>query len=206
MSHRQQSRGSGKVAMVLLVWLAGCGRPVSESSLWQQVRDLQAAKNQLETKTERLEEENRQLLEQCNALAFLDREVRFSALDRLMEIRLARGTALTDENRDGRPETLRVHLEPVDQAGDVVKAPGEVRVSLWYLNPASGDYLLGEWTVSPEELKTKWGRSLMGAYYRLMWDAAALLPEKLDDLTVKAEFTDYLTGKVLKAQSPLQVR
>ena len=170
MSHRQQSRGSGKVAMVLLVWLAGCGRPVSESSLWQQVRDLQAAKNQLETKTERLEEENRQLLEQCNALAFLDREVRFSALDRLMEIRLARGTALTDENRDGRPETLRVHLEPVDQAGDVVKAPGEVRVSLWHLNPASGDYLLGEWTVSPEELKTKWGRSLMGAYYRLMWD------------------------------------
>jgi hypothetical protein len=46
----------------------------------------------------------------------------------------------------------------------------------------------------------------MGAYYRLMWDAAAVLPEKLDDLTVKVEFTDYLTGKVLKAQSPLQVR
>ena len=206
MSQRQRNGWRQMLGVVLLVWLAGCGRSISESSLWEQVRDLQAAKNQLETKTERLEEENRQLLEQCSALAFLDREVRLSALDRLMEIRIARGTALTDENRDGKPETLRVHLEPVDQAGDVVKAPGEVKVSLWYLNPAAGDYLVGEWTVSPEELKTKWGRSLMGTYYRLMWDAAALLPEKPDDLTVKVKFTDYLTGKVLKAQSPLQVR
>ncbi|HOQ03763.1 MAG TPA: hypothetical protein PKY88_00920 [Anaerohalosphaeraceae bacterium] len=194
------------LVLTAVVWTVGCSTPPSQTALWQQVRDLQAAKNQLETKAERLEEENRQLLEQCSMLSSLNPALRLSALDRLMQIRLAKGTALTDENRDGKVETLRVHLEPVDQAGDVVKAPGQVHVSLWHLDVSAGEHLLGLWTVGAEELKTKWGRSLMGAYYRLMWNVEAILPEKACELTVKVEFTDYLTGKVLRTQKPLRIR
>lgn len=188
------------------VWIAGCGSTPSQTALWQQLRNLQAAKNELETKTERLEQENQQLLEQCQALSSLNPALRLSALDRLMQIRLAKGTALTDENRDGTPETLRVHLEPIDQAGDVVKAPGEIHVSLWHLDVSAQEHLLGAWSVSAEELKTKWGRSLLGAYYRLLWNVEAVLPPNAEDLTVKVEFTDYLTGKVLRTQAPLRVR
>ncbi len=201
MNRHQLSR----IGLMAVVLMAGCGSPASQNVLWEQVRELQAAKNQLETRAERLEEENRQLFEQCNALSMLDASVRLSALDRLMQIRLANGTALTDENRDGKPETLRVHLEPLDQAGDVVKAPGQVRVCLWHLDPSAREHLLGDWSVSAEELKTKWGRSFLGAYYRLMWDVGEILPEKPVDLTVKVEFTDYLTGKVLRTQSPLRI-
>ncbi|MEJ5260897.1 MAG: hypothetical protein WHS88_11985 [Anaerohalosphaeraceae bacterium] len=194
------------LVLAAAVWTAGCTIPPSQTALWQQVRDLQAAKNHLENKAERLEEENRQLLEQCSTLSSLNPDLRLSALDRLMQIRLAKGTALTDENRDGKVETLRVHLEPLDQAGDVVKAPGEIHVSLWHLDVSAQEHLLGAWSVSAEELKTKWGRSLMGAYYRLMWNVEAILPEKACELTVKVEFTDYLTGKVLRTQKPLRVR
>lgn len=194
------------LALTAAVWTAGCSVSPSQTALWQQVRELQAAKNHLENKVERLEEENRRTLEQCGTLSSLNSTLRLSTLDRLMEIRLAQGTTLTDENRDGKVETLRVHLEPVDQAGDAVKAPGEIHVSLWHLDVSAQEHLLGAWTVSAEELKTKWGRSLMGAYYRLMWNVEAILPEKACELTVKVEFTDYLTGKVLRTQKPLRVR
>lgn len=199
-------RRASVLAWTAALWMAGCSAPPSQTALWQQLRDLQAAKNDLETKAQRLEEENRQLFEQCSALSSINPAVRLSALDRMMQIRLAKGTGLTDENRDGQPETLRVHLEPIDQAGDVVKVPGQVHVSLWHLDVSAQEHLLGEWTVKAEELKTKWGRSLMGAYYRLMWNVEAILPEKADELTVKVEFTDYLTGKVFRTQKPLRIR
>lgn len=191
------------IALIAAVWISGCTNPPSQNALWEQIRQLQAAKNTLETQAERLEQENQQLLEQCSALSSLDPNLRLSALDRLMQIRLARGTALTDENRDGKPETLRLHLEPIDQAGDVIKAPGELHISLWLLKPSAQKHLLGEWTVGPEELKAKWGRSLFGAYYRLMWNIEKILPLDAEELTVQAEFTDYLTGKVFRVQESL---
>jgi hypothetical protein len=194
------------LSLIAAVWFAGCSPSPSQTALWQQLHDLQAAKNELETKTERLEQENRQLLEQCSALSALNPELRLSALDRLMQIRLAKGTALTDENRDGSPDTLRIHLEPVDQAGDVIKAPGQVHVSLWLLDVSAQEHLLADWTVSAEELKAKWGRSFLGVYYRLMWNVESILPPNAEELTVKVEFTDYLTGKVLRTQGPLAVR
>jgi hypothetical protein len=99
-----------------------------------------------------------------------------------------------------------VHLEPVDQTNDIVKTPGQVKVSLWHLDPAADEHLLGEWTLSAEQLKTMWGHSLTSRYYRLTFDLPKTMPDKAEDLTVKVEFTDYLTGKVLKAQTPIAAR
>jgi hypothetical protein len=185
---------------------AGCAGPARDSTLWDKIHQLQAEKNQLQTRTENLEAENQQLLEQCHALDALDPAVRLSALDRLVRIQIGKRSRLTDPNKDGQIDTLIIHLEPVDQAEDIVKAPGEVRVSLWRLEPAADKHLLAEWAVSAEQLKTTWGHSLTGRYYRLTFALPEGMPNKPEDLTVKVEFTDYLTGRILTAQTPITAR
>lgn len=182
--------------------LAGCGGS-SDHVLWDKIHDLQSQKNELETRSEKLETENRQLIEQCHALDSIDRDIRLSALDRLDRIEIGKYSGLTDENKDGRYDTLTVHLEPIDQTEDIIKAPGQVKVSLWHLDPSAKEYLLDEWTVTAEQLKTLWGHSLFSRYYRLQFP----LPEKVRgitaDLTVKVTFTDYFTGKTVTAQKAI---
>lgn len=181
---------------------AGCGGS-SDHSLWDKIHELQSQKNDLESRSQKLEAENQQLIEQCHALDSIDQPIRLSALDRLDRIEIGSRSGLADENRDGRADTLTVHLEPIDHAEDVIKAPGQVHVSLWCLNPSAEEYLAGEWTVSAEQLKTLWGHSLFGHYYRLKFDLPESLQNKTEDLTVKVTFTDYLTGKTVKAQKAI---
>ena len=180
----------------------GCGGS-SNHTLWEKIHELQAQKNELESRSEKLEAENQQLVEQCHALDSIDRTIRLSALDRLDRIEIGSRSGLTDENRDGLLDTLAVHLVPIDQAEDTVKVPGQVHISLWHLNPSAEEYLAGEWTVSAEQLKTLWGHSLLGRYYRLKFDLPEGLPNQTEDLTVKVTFTDYLTGKTVKAQKAI---
>ncbi|HPY77032.1 MAG TPA: hypothetical protein PLQ45_04245 [Anaerohalosphaeraceae bacterium] len=186
--------------------LAGCGGSAGNSALWEKISRLQEEKNRLETQTERLEAENQQLLEQCSALDALDREIRLTALDRLVHIQIGKRSRLSDQNKDGQIDTLIILLEPVDQAGDIVKSPGQVHVSLWRLDPTAEEYLLAEWALSAEQIKKMWGHSLTGRYYRLTFALPAGVPKKTEDLTVRVEFTDYLTGKILKTQAPVRAR
>lgn len=215
MTRSSRTAGKGKLmknrnlTMALLMTtalLVGCGSPARDNTLWEKINQLQAQKNELETRAEHLEAENQQLLEQCHALDALDRTVRLSALDRLVRIQIGKHSRLTDQNRDGQIDTLTVHLEPIDQTEDVVKAPGQVKVSLWHLDPQANQHLLGEWILSAEQLKTMWGHSLTGRYYRLTFNLTEPLPDKTEEFTVKIEFTDYLTGKVLTAQTVLAAR
>jgi len=191
--------------LTVICLMGGCGGS-SRDSLWEKIDELQAQKNELETRAESLEAENQQLIEQSHTLDSINPDIRLSALDRLDRIEIGKHSGLSDENGDGQIDTLRIHLVPIDQTGDVIKAPGQVSVSLWNLNTSAAENLLGEWTVPAEDLKAMWGHSLTGRYYRLKLDLPQALQTESEDLTVKVKFTDYLTGKVLKAQTPIATR
>jgi len=196
-----------RIALLTAVGLlAGCGGSAGDSSLWDKIYRLQDENNQLQARADKLESENQQLLEQCQALDFLDRQIRLSALDRLDRIEIGKHTRLTDENGDGRLDALTVHVIPIDQAEDTVKTPGSMEVSLWQLDPHAEEHLLGQWTVTAQQARTLWGRSLLGRYYRLKFDLPSAAQNHPDDLTVKVTFTDYLTGKTLQSQKTLGPR
>jgi hypothetical protein len=168
-------------------------------------RDLEREKVELAGQLEQCQVELEQVKAQVKALAALPPDKQEDVYS-LRAVRINRFTGFYDKDEDGRREKLIVYLQPVDQTGDVLKAPGTASVQLWDLSRPGGQALLAQWQVGPEEIRKLWYNSLTSPSYRLTFDFAAT-PEMLaQPLTVKATFIDYLSGQVFNAQHVIQPR
>ncbi len=202
-----ESRASGGLyvlAALAAVFLAGCDVGSARMSpLEMRVRDLEREKARLAGQLEQAQIELEQRKNQTGAVAALP-PGRPQEFYRLSAVTIGRFTGFYDKNEDGKREKLVVYVQPVDRVGDAIKAAGTVSVQLWNLNNAEGQVLLGQWQVQAEELLKLWFNTLASTAYRLTFDPP-LTPEILaQPLTVKATFTDALTGQVFIDQYVVQ--
>ena len=168
-------------------------------------QEKQKAESTTETKAPaksnaKLSDEVAQLTKQLEGLMGINKEARTSALSTLTAVELLSKSGLYTNDTTKKKDKLVVYLKPIDDMGDVTKAAGEVNVELWDLNAKPENAMLAQWKVTPEELKKKWTSSLMSTHYKLDFDAGDKLAGKEKELTLKTQFTDYLTGKVFKSQ------
>jgi len=173
---------------------AGCEEKqnVESSSVKKEVRDTNSPT--------KLSAEVAQLTKQVESLMGLNKDARTAALSTLRAVELLSKSGLYVNDTTKKKDKLVVYLKPIDDMGDAVKAAGEVNIELWNLNAKPETALIGQWKVSPEELKKKWTSSLMSTHYKLDFDVSDKLTGKEKELTLKTQFTDYLTGKVFKSQ------
>ena len=200
--HRQSSfRFLCSVFCLLL--LAGCQDTGERKLLLGKIEALTQQKTQLQENLTQSKGENERLRKQLQVLSGLPEEVRLDSLYRLQRVKIHRYTDVLDKDKDGKMETLAVYLQPIDDRGDLIKAAGAVNVQLWDLNQASGEALLGQWSVEPDELKKRWVTFLV-TNYRLTFDLAEKIEPLEKPLTVKVTFTDYLSGKVFNEQRVIE--
>lgn len=169
------------------------------------ILELEQEKSQLQSELGQLTLENKQLREQVEVLRGLP-EDKIQDLCHLESIKITRYTNFYDKNDDGKKDKLIVYIQPIDEDGDIIKAPGEVDVQLWDLNEENGKALLGEWHVEQSELRKLWFKTIVTVNYRLMFDVADKVESLKDPMTVYVTFTDYLTGKVFKEQKAIRPR
>ena len=167
--------------------------------------ELEKENSQLKSEVEQLRQENKQLTEQVEVLRSLPKD-RIQNLHRLKSIKITRYTNFYDKNDDGNKDKLVVYLQPIDEDGDIIKAPGAADVQLWDLNKENGKALLGEWHIEPNELRKLWFKTIVTDNYRLTFDVADKIENPRDPMTVYVTFTDYLTGKVFKEQKVIKPR
>jgi len=90
----------------------------------------------------------------------------------LQTVTLGQGTGGVDN--DGRPgdETLMVVIVPKDDDGTAVKIPGQVMVQAYEVTREGLKSCIGQWNVSPEQLKKTWKSGLIssGYFVPLQWD------------------------------------
>jgi len=185
----------------LLVFVGGCESTAQKSPLAEQIQQLKQEKKELTRQIEQSENENEQLQKQILVLSGLPEEAKAENLYRLQRIKITRYTNFYDKDKDGEKEKLIVYIQPLDEEGDIVKATGAVDVQLWDLNSSQANQaLLGQWHITPSELKKLWFATLITINYRLTFDVADKIENIQEPLTVKVTFTDYLTGKVFKEQ------
>ena len=95
-----------------------------------------------------------------------------AALFSLKEIRLSR-LMTGGIDTDGFPgdDTLSLVLEPHDQQGDVLKAPGTITIELLDLSLAQVDRRIGYWTFDLETALKHWQGGLFGTgyHFKLPW-------------------------------------
>ena len=192
------------LSIFCISFVAGCGTADKQALLVEQVEQLTEQKKQLTRQIEQSNSESEQLRKQLQVLSGLPKEVKLENLYQLQRIKIGGYTGFYDKDEDGKKEKLIVYIQPMDEEGDKVKAAGAVDVQLWDLNKADGEALLGQWHVSPGELKKVWFATLITSNYRLMFDAGDTIKDPKEPLTVKVTFTDYLTGRVFKEQKVIK--
>ena len=190
--------------LCVLAFIAGCQNTGKKPTLAEQIQQLKKENTQLTRQIEQSANENKQLKKQIQVLSDLPEQARAENLYRLQRIEVTRYTNFYDKDKDGQKEKLIVYIQPFDEDGDIVKATGAVDVQLWDLNKEADQALLGQWHVTPAQLKKLWFATLITINYRLTFDVAGKIDDFEKPLTVKVTFTDYLTGKVFGEQKVIK--
>jgi len=190
---------------VLISVLAGCNEAQKQPDpVAERLASLEQQNAQQAAEIEGLKGANASLRRNLEVLSGLPDKTSLEDLCRLESVSLTRYTGFYDKDEDGVKEALIVYVQPVDQQGDVVKAPGAVEISLWDLSQEPDGARLGQWRVGPKDLQKLWFSTLMRTNYRLVFDAPAGAAKTDKPLTVKITFTDCLTGQVFDNQCAIE--
>jgi hypothetical protein len=193
------------VTLFSLAFASGCNnaRPSGKPTSSQQVQQLTSQKTDLQNQLEQTKAENDRLKKQAESLSKLPGDKRADAIYHLKSIRIGRFTNFYDKDKTpgatGK-KNLVVYVEPIDETGDVVKAGGAAEVQLWDLSKKENEARLAQWRVEPNEIKTLWLGGMLSSSYRLSFDAAGIVDKFDKPLTVKVNFTDYLSGMTFTEQ------
>jgi hypothetical protein len=103
---------------------------------------------------------------------------------------------------DGQPgdDGITVYVRPIDQYGDVIKVAGDVLIQLFDLAAPPGQNLIGEYRVPVDKLGELWHGKLMTGHFTIKCPWAGAPPEH-NEITVRVTFVDYLTKRVVSAQT-----
>ncbi len=187
------------VFAAVLAFVAGCENTgkASKPTTAEQVQQLTSQNTELQNQLEQAHAENAQLLKQAESLSKLPGEKRADAIYHIKAVKIGRFTNFYDDDKTpgatGKKK-LVVYVEPIDETGDTVKAGGAVDVQLWDLNKKENEARLAQWQIEPNELKMLWLGGMLSSSYRLSFDAAGIADKFDKPLTVKVNFTDYLSG------------
>ncbi len=191
-----------KTALISALLASGC-RDNTKARL-QEKEKLINQQTSLKMQLAQAKEQNAQLRDQVAALSAIENKEKLNCVSTLEKIDLTNRTGFYDTDHDSKTESLVVYIRPVDETGDIIKAPGSLNIQLWNLHKDPQQALLKQWTLNPDQLKQKWAQTFLTNYYHLKFDITTLNLKPHQQFTLKAVFTDYLTGKVLTAQTPIE--
>ena len=194
---RPAAMHAAAVTLLVLTGACGCVQPGRGDDDPAQLLD---ARDQLEASRKEVAELKGQLArrdEQIRTLRGLGAK-RLEHLFHVQRIRLGRYTGGADMNDQPGDDGIKVFCEPVDRHGSVLKAAGAVTVQLFDLAAPPARSKIFEKTWPVETIHKAWSGGLLGGHYRLecRWPA----PPAHDEITVRVEFLDYLTGDRFTAQ------
>ncbi len=111
-------------------------------------------------------------------------------------------------NDDHQPgdDGVVAYLRPIDADGHTLKAAGRLTVELFDLANPDGRHLVGRTTLNLQQARQVWYGRLWTHHYTVKCPWFDRTPPQHADITVKASFTDYLTGQTLDAQYVCKVK
>lgn len=189
------------VVVVGAVMVAGC-----VAGQGDRVLELRAQNDQL---TQQLDEAGHRLVEQQAALDSHAQQIEtLQALGSARLEKLVYPTRLVIDRMsggyddDGLPgdDGVRVYLKPVDEAGDTLKLAGGITVELFDLGNPDGEHRVGRVELDVDQVRGAWYGKLWTVHYTVQcpWSGPSAPGHR--EITVRATFTDYLTGRTLRAQ------
>jgi len=108
---------------------------------------------------------------------------------------------------DNKPgdDGVTVYLRPVDKEGDGIKVAGDITIQLYDLAAPPEQNLVGEYKVPVEQAINLWHGKFLTNHFTIKCPWPPSRAPKHPEVTVRAIFVDYLTKRVLSAQSVVTV-
>ncbi|MHC4295419.1 MAG: hypothetical protein ACYSTL_07520 [Planctomycetota bacterium] len=182
----------------------GCELPKREDSLTEQLQTCKTELSKLETEAGELRTLTADQEKQIRTLRGLG-EKRLEKLFYVERIELGRYTGAADLDGKAGDDGIKVFLKPIDRAGSVVKAAGDVKIQLFDLGIEPPDNLIGEYEWTPGQIAKQWSSGFVAYHFSFECPWKGSAPQH-DEITVRVEFTDYLTGKTFTAQKLCKVK
>jgi hypothetical protein len=187
-----------------LILLAGCRNcDLVEAELRSKENELREMKAELG----RAQGQNEALLRELNVArqgpsGLISPELA-SQTYTLRQITLGRGTGGVDNGYCPGDEALQVVVEPRDQDGHTIKAPGSLHIEALEISPEGLKVPLSAWDISPNQLRQSWRSGLFSTGYSLVlpWQN---WPSN-QKVRVVARFT-LVDGRVFEAEKDVTVR
>lgn len=187
---------------LLLSTIGGCHNPSNieaQREISQLKEEVRRRDNELAAQLAQITELQKQLMQ---ARAFKPED-----LEKLFyPEKIAFGTLTGGENYDSKPgdDGVTVYIRPLDRDGDVIKVAGDIRVELFDLSKSS-DNLIGRYDIPVDTVRKLWYGKLSTYHYTVKcpWLHG---PPQNPEITVRATFRDYLTQRVLTAQTVVNVK
>lgn len=121
--------------------------------------------------------------------------------ERLLIDPLTGGADYDDQPGD---DGVTVYLKPIDRYGDVVKVAGDIRIQLFDLAAPADRNLVGEYAIPVDQVGELWHGKLWTGHFTIKCGWLHGPPEH-NEITVRAIFVDYLTKRVVSAQTTCTV-
>ncbi|HDZ20641.1 hypothetical protein LCGC14_0274460 [marine sediment metagenome] len=187
------------LAGVLLAGLLlGCG-PSKLDQLEEQLATARLEADKLNEENTRLTKAVADQEEQIETLLILG-DKRLENIYHVHQVRLGRWSGGFDLDGQGGDDGVKVYLSPTDQDGTAIKAAGSLTVQLYDLAAPPDQNFLGEYHWTVEELGKQWSSGFMSYHFSLEcpWQSG---PPANEQITIRATFVDYLTGKTFTTQA-----
>jgi len=189
--------GLGLLAMLLLC--VGCDKPEPPRLDANTLMDIE----QLRTANQELRREVRDLRGEVKTLRQLG-DKRMDLLYKVQRITLGSVTGGVDTDGKSGDDAVKVAVVPVDQYGSTLKVAGCMKVQIYDLAAPKGRNLLAECGCDVDSAAEKWSEGMFGSYYGLTCPLRGRPPAHAE-LTVRVEFTEYLTGKTFTTQKVIEI-
>jgi len=187
-------------AALLTVAAGGCDPGASTEGLADRLEAARKENVELREKVTRLEADLKARDEQITRLQGLGGK-RTDLLFTVASIRLGRTSGV---DTDGKPgdDGVRVYLKCIDRDGHAIKAAGDVTIQLFDLSTEAKENLLARYDFSTADAAKHFSGGLLMNQYKFdcPWKTA---PPPRADITIRATFTEYLTGKTFTTQKPI---
>ncbi|MCD4823112.1 MAG: hypothetical protein K8S55_00760 [Phycisphaerae bacterium] len=203
------------MTIVALLFCVGCEELSNERELeLEKQRDV--ARKQVKELTGEVENLSARLAtqdEHVKTLQALGGEKRMATLFTVDKIELGRYTGGIDTDKKPGDDAIKIFLLPEDADGSTLKAAGSVKIQLFDLAQPEGkgkgkgegkNKLFAEYTYPVKDIAKHWHGGMLTYHYSFLcgWEK----PPAHADITVRVEFTDYLTGKTFTAQKLCKIK
>ncbi len=202
-------RPAGLSVLVVVTASSGCIQNTVPAEKFQKVqRELQVCQEKIPRLEERIAAQQQTIENQQNQIA----ELRgigshtWAGLVYPEKIELARWSGAYDEDDRTGDDGLVLYIQPIDRDGHVIKAAGELKITLLDLAEPTKPVVIASYEFDVPTTRGLWYGRLMTNHFtvRCPWPPAG--EPRNDQITAKVAFTDLLTGVTLTTQRVFTIK